>query len=78
MKKIHTKQGKRIQNGDPFDWMLQQMANERNDEGLLSDKLNMTDISRHAIVLMWRKTGHKQIPASALEMLNVPIDDIIA
>jgi hypothetical protein len=76
MKKIHKAQGKRIQNGEPFDWMLEQMAKERNEKGLLSDKLNITDVSRHAIIMMWRKTGHAQIPAKALEMLNVPIDDL--
>lgn len=75
MKKIHSKQGKRIQNGEPFDFMLQQMAKDKN-KGILSDKLNTTDINRWAIVTLWRKLGYKTIPQAALDMLKERVEDL--
>ena len=76
MKKIHSKQGLRIQNGSPFDFMLRRMADEKNLNSLLSDIVNPTDVSRYAIILLWRKTGHIQIPQEALDMLNRIIEDV--
>lgn len=76
MKKIHTNQGKRLQNGAPYNWMLEIMAKERNELGLLSGNLTITDVSRHAIISLWRKTGHKEIPADALKILKIPIEDL--
>lgn len=75
MRKIHSGQGGRIQNGDPFNWMLKTMATDRS-KGTLSPDLNSTDMSRHAIVLLWRKLGYKTIPQKALDMLKERIEDL--
>lgn len=75
-KKFHLEQGLRIQNGSPFDFMLRKMAEEKNLNSLLSDIVNPTDVSRYAIILLWRKTGHTQIPQKALGMLNKIVEDI--
>jgi hypothetical protein len=75
MNKIHDKQGKRIQNGKPFDYMLDVIAKDKN-KGILSDKISITDVSRHAIVHYWRHLGYKQIPVGALSMLKERIEDI--
>ena len=76
MRKVHSEQGLRIQNGSPFDFMLRRMADEKNLNSLLSDIVNPTDVSRYAIILLWRKTGHIQIPQEALDMLNRIIEDV--
>lgn len=77
MKKIHDRQGKRIQNGEPFDWMLEKMATDKN-KGILSDAITATDVSRHAIVFYYRHLGYTKIPQAALDMLKVLIEDIDA
>ena len=75
MKKIHNKQGARIQNGEPFDWMLEKIAREKN-RGILSDKINPTDVSRHAIIHYFRHLGYKSVPQEALDMLKVRMEDL--
>lgn len=75
MKKIHPTTGKRIQNGEPFDWMLEKIAADKN-VGILSGKINVTDVSRHAILWYYRHLGYTELPKSALDMLKVRIEDI--
>lgn len=75
MKKIHSTTGKRIQNGEPFDWMLEKIVADKN-VGILSDKINATDVSRHAIVWYYRHLGYTELPKSALDMLKVRVEDI--
>lgn len=75
MKKIHRQQGKRIQNGEPFDWMLRRICEDKNKD-ILSDKINITDVSRHAIVAFYRQCGYTDIPKDALDMLKIRIEDI--
>ena len=75
MKKIHPTTGKRIQNGEPFDWMLEKVVTDKN-VGILSDKINATDVSRHAILWYYRHLGYTELPKSALDMLKVRIEDI--
>lgn len=75
MKKIHSSTGKRIQNGEPFDWMLERIITDKN-VGILSDKINATDVSRHAILWYYRHLGYTEVPKLALEMLKVRIEDI--
>ena len=81
MKKMHKKQGGRIQNGEPFDWMLDRIARDLN-QGILSDKINPTDVSRYALILIWRKMkdkgyeGYNTIPQAALDMLKERIEDV--
>lgn len=77
MKKIHSTTGKRkrIQNGEPFDWMLEKIAADKN-VGILSEKINATDVSRHAILWYYRHLGYTELPKSALDMLKVRIEDI--
>ena len=75
MKKIHSTTGKRIQNGEPFDWMLEKIVSDKN-VGILSDKINVTDVSRHAILWYYRHLGYTELPKSALDMLKVRIEDM--
>lgn len=75
MKKIHKNQGKRIQNGEPFDWILEKIASDKN-KGILSTTINPTDVSRHAIIHYFRHLGYTSVPQEALDMLKVRIEDL--
>lgn len=75
MKKIHTQTSARIQNGAPFDWILEKIAKDKNN-GILSEKINPTDVSRHAIIHYFRHLGYKEVPQEALDMLKKRIEDI--
>lgn len=75
MKRIHTSTGRRIQNGAPFDWMLEKIMEDKNKGGL-SPTINATDVSRHALIWYYKHLGYTTVPKEALEMLKIRGVDI--